>query len=310
METGTKTGVDVRLASAPAIHETLEEFAAYCGGRKMRDRSVDTYRRAVARFAGWLGDESTVAEITAESIGRYQRQRAKRAAATLGKELSAIRCYCRYLIRSHIRADDPTLDLEFPRRPKRLPRPLKKEQLRQLEDILARDPPILDMRARRIWIRNRRIVIILLYTGLRRSEVAGLTWDDVYLDEAQLIVRSDTAKGGNERIVPLHRRVVAELESTPPEKRRGAVAGHKDGTCLSHKTIGLIFERWLADQGLRISAHKLRHTAATQLLQSGADIREVQTTLGHADIRTTEGYTALIPERQRAAISRLPDRFG
>jgi integrase/recombinase XerD len=165
------------------------------------------------------------------------------------------------------------------------------------------------VRARRIWLRNKRIVIVLLYTGLRRTEVAGLTWDDVYLADAQLIVRGETAKGGYERIVPLHPRVVAELEQTSEAKRRGAIAGHPDGRCLSHKSIGLIFERWLSNLGLRISAHKLRHTAATQLLDHGASLIEVQQTLGHADIRTTEGYTALLPERQRAAIERLPDRF-
>jgi integrase/recombinase XerD len=103
---------------------------------------------------------------------------------------------------------------------------------------------------------------------------------------------------------------VDELATTPEAQRRGAVAGHPDGRCLSHKSIGLIFERWLNDLGLRISAHKLRHSCATELLISGADIREVQATLGHADIRTTEGYTALIPARQRAAINRLPSRFG
>lgn len=306
----TKTGIEVRLAESPAIVGTLEDFAAYLATKKVRDRTIDTYRRAVSRFAAWLGDESTIGEITAESIGRHQRERRSRSAATLGKELSAIRSYCRYLIRAKIRADDPTLDMEFPKRRKRLPRPLKKEQLRQLESILDAPPPVLDVRRRRIWFRNRRIVLVLLYTGLRRTEVAGLTWDDVYLADAQLIVKQETAKGGHERIIPLHPRVVEELERTPPEKRRGAVAGHPDGRCLSHKSIGLIFERWLNDLGLRISAHKLRHTAATELLISGADLREVQETLGHADIRTTQGYTALVPERQRAAIERLPHRFG
>jgi integrase/recombinase XerD len=310
VDIGTKTGIELRIESSPAIMGTLEGFAAHLAAKKSRDRTIDTYERGVRRFAQWLGEESAIGEITYESISAYQLTRRKLAASTIGKDLSAIRAFCRYLIRTHLRADDPTLEMEFPKRRKRLPRPLKKEQLRQLETILSMPPPVLDVRARRIWLRNKRIVIVLLYTGLRRTEIAGLTWDDVYLLEAQLIVRQETAKGGNERIVPLHPRVVEELELTPLHKRRGAIAGHPDGRCLSHKSIGLIFERWLADLGLRISAHKLRHTAATELLLSGADLREVQQTLGHADIRTTEGYTAVIPARQKAAINRLPVRFG
>jgi integrase/recombinase XerD len=305
-----RTGTAVRVAVAPPIGATLDDFAASLAAKKTRDRTIDTYVRAVRRFGAWLGAESTIADITAETIGRRQRERRHLASATISKELSAIRAYCRYLIRAKLRADDPTLDMEFPKRRRRLPRPLKKEQLAQLEAILGSSPPVLDVRARRVWLRNKRIVIVLLYTGLRRTEVAGLVWDDVYLADAQLIVRSETAKGGNERMVPLHPRVVAELETTPLRQRRGAIAGHPDGRCLSHKTIGLVFERWLSDLGLRISAHKLRHSCATELLNHGASLREVQETLGHADIRTTEGYTALIPERQKAAINRLPSRFG
>lgn len=304
------TGTDIRLAASPAIVGTLESFAAHLAGRKLRDRTVDTYVHGVTRFARWLGAESTIASITPESIGRYQLERRALAAATLGKDISAIRSYCRWCLRVHLRLDDPTIEIEFPKRRRRLPRPLKVEELRLLEEILARHAPVLDVRAKRIWERNRRIVLILLYTGLRRTEVAGLVWDDVYLADGRLIVRSETAKGGYERIVWLHQRVIADLETTPLPRRRGAIAGHLDGRCLSHKSIGTIFERWLNDQGLRISAHKLRHSCATLLLQHGASLREVQETLGHADIRTTAGYTAIIPDRQRAAINRLPDKFG
>jgi integrase/recombinase XerD len=305
-----RTDVAVQLATSPAILDTLESYASHLAGRKLRDRTVDTYAHGVRQFAAFLGDESTVASITNESIGRYQLSRRSLAAATLGKDISAIRSYTRWCLRARLRADDPTLELEFPKRRRRLPRPLKHEELNVLEQILARPSPVLDVRMKRIWERNRRLVIVLLYTGLRRTEVAGLVWDDVYLADAHLLVRTETAKGGHERIVPLHSRVIAELEATPLAARRGAIAGHLDGRCLSHKTIGTIFERWLNDQGLRISAHKLRHTAATELLKSGASLREVQETLGHADVRTTAGYTAIIPDRQRAAINRLPDRFG
>lgn len=309
--TTTTTTAPTRLAASPRIADTLDSYeSAMAGQRKLRPRAVGTYARVIARFGAWLGPESTIADLTPDAIGRWQMARAQLATATISKELSAIRSYCRWAMRAGLLHADPTAEMEYPKKRRRLPRPLKQEQLRQLEAILSRQPSALDVRARRVWLRNRRIVLLQLYTGVRRAEIAGLTWDDVYLSEAQIIVKTATAKGGHERIVPLHPRVVAELETTPEANRRGAVAGHPDGRCLSHKSIGHIFERWLADQGLRISSHKLRHSCATEMLRSGASLREVQETLGHADVRTTEGYAALIPERQRAAIERLPDRFG
>lgn len=107
-------------------------------------------------------------------------------------------------------------------------------------------------------------------------------------------MRSEIAKGGNERIVPLHSRLITELSRIPSNQRCGAVAGHPNGRCLSHKTIGTIFERWLKDAGLTISAHRLRHTFATQMLSAGADLRSIQKSLGHADLCVTEVYLAAL----------------
>lgn len=303
-------GLDSTLVTSPAILGTLDSYCAYLAGRKIRPRTRDTYRRELCAFAAWLGDEATVADVTTDRIGDYQASIEHLAASTIGKKLSAIRSWCRWCAKKRLRVDDPTIDLEWPRRGRRLPRALKAEELQLLEEILAAHPPVLDRKARRLWFRNRRIVLLLLYTGMRRAEVAGLGWLDVYVAEAQVIVREETAKGGAERIIPLHPRIVEELSRTPLRERRGAVAGRKNGRCLSHKTIGHVFERWLRDAGLSISAHRLRHTCATEMLKHGASLREIQKTLGHADIRTTEGYLDLLIEEQRAAINRLPDRFG
>lgn len=305
------TGVQHQtLVESPAILGTLDEFRVYLASRKMRERASATYCREVVAFAAWLGDDTLVLHLTEVVCERYQAHMSRLASATISKKLSALRAYARFCVRRGFLAADPTSNLEWPRRRKRLPRPLKAHELAQLEAILARSAPVLDRKARRLWFRNRRIVLLMLYAGLRRAEVAGLVWDAVYLAEGFLIVSEETAKGGTERSVPLHPRLHADLATTPESEQRGAVAGHPDGRCLSHKSIGHIFERWLADAGLRISAHRLRHTNATEQLRAGASLRDIQATLGHADIRTTEGYVALLPERQRAAIGRLPERFG
>jgi integrase/recombinase XerD len=305
----TQLSVGVWVASPP-IGDTLDSYARALGGRKMRPRSVVTYARSVRLFKTWLGADASVADITPASLGRYQASHAHLAAATMSKRLSAMRSYCRWCLDAGLRNDDPTLKISWPKKRKKLPRVLKTDELRQLEAILDRPPPVLDNRAGRIWRRNTRIVLLLLYAGLRRTEVSMATWEDVDLTEATLIVGEDAAKGGHERIVALHPRVVRELETTPPKARRGALAGHPDGRCISHKTIGHVFDRWLKDNGLTTSAHKLRHTCATSMLKSGANIHEIQRQLGHADIRTTEKYLHLDSADQHAAVRKLPDRLA
>lgn len=311
METQTKAGVGVgQFVTSPRIAGTMDAYLSHLAGRKVRTRARDVYRREVCAFGRALGDESTIADVTSQSITRYQDAQGHLAASTIRKKLSAIRSWCRWCVKVGLRLDDPTLDVEWPKRPKKIPRALKSDELRELEAILDRPLPILNIKKRRIAERNRRIVLLMLYCGLRRTEVAMLRWSDVDLDERVLFVRTEAAKGGIERSVAIHQRVVDDLAMTPRSLRRGAVAGHKDGRCLSHTSIGKVFERWLDDLGLRINAHRLRHTCATQMLASGASLREIQQVLGHADIRTTEGYLAVQGDETRRAIERLPDRFG
>lgn len=305
----TRTTTAPSLAVAPRIAETLDDYKAAMLARKMRPRGLDAYVRDLKHFLAWLGTDSTVLDVSEERIVAFQLSMRDKAASTIGQHLSAIRSYVRWCQRMGLRVDDPTVRIEWPRRPKRLPRSLKRDELAQLEEILDRPLPLLDRKRARVQARDRRIVLILLYAGLRRAEVAGLRWRDVDLDEGTLIVCSENAKGGSERLVPLHPRLIDELRQTPRSERRGAVAGHPDGRCLSHKTIGKIFEGWLREAGLEISAHRLRHTCATWMLKQGADIRSIQSFLGHEDIRTTQIYLDVIVERQRDAVERLPDRF-
>lgn len=307
MSTLSRTEEAVTLKTAPAIVETLESFAAALAAKKLSARSIDTYRRVLRTFASWLGDESTIAQITADSIGRYQVSRRDREAATIGKDLSAIRSYCRYLIKAHLRVDDPTLDIERPKRNDPIPRALTARELRQLDHILAKPLPILDTKARHVRERDIRIVLLMLYAGLRLSEVAHLMWRDVDLDAGVLTVRK--GKGRKDRALPIHERLAVNLALTPEEKQRGAVCGHRDGRPLSYKSIPHTFDRWLKEEGLEISAHQLRHTFATRLLWAGKDLRTIQRLLGHASLSTTERYLAVEMEQKRDAVDALPDHW-
>jgi integrase/recombinase XerD len=303
----TETGQQTRLATSPAILGTLESFAATLGGQKNRPRTIVTYRKAVRAFALWLGGDAAIADVTAESIGRYQIARGGRAAATIAKDLSAIRSYCRWCIDAQLRLDDPTLRIVWPRRSEPIPRTLKARELRMLDRILAAPLPILDKKARHVRQRERRAVLLMLYAGLRLSEVPKLDWRDVDMDSGTITVRD--GKGGKDRALPIHERLASDLAQTPEEAQRGAVCGHLNGRPISYKTVPHIFDRWLKGEGLDISAHQLRHTFATQMLWNGADLRTIQRLLGHASLATTERYLAVEMQQKRSAVDLLPDRW-
>lgn len=303
-----RTEIKVQLATSPAIVGTLASFSAALAGRKVRPRTIATYTKVVVRFATWLGDESTIAAIDAESIGRYQIARGHLAAATIAKDLSAIRAYCRWCIRAKLRPDDPTLELEWPKHTEPIPRALKLRELRLLDQILDMPLPLLNTKARFVIARNKRAILLMWYAGLRSSEVPALDWRDVDLDAGELTVRD--GKGGKDRSVAIHRRLAANLAETPVEKQRGAVCGHRNGKPMSYKSMPHIFSgRYLGSFGLEISAHMLRHTFAVQLLKAGADIRQIQVQMGHASLETTQRYLALDFDDKRRAIDKLPDRF-
>ena len=184
---------------------------------------------------------------------------------------------------------------------------MKLRELRLLDQILDTPLPVLDVKARHVRARHNRAILLMWYAGLRISEVPALDWRDVDLDEGMLIVRD--AKGGKDRSIAIHDRVLRNLAATPEDRQRGAVCGRLDGRPISYKSMPHIFGRYLKGYGLAISAHQLRHTFAVQLLRAGADLRTIQTLLGHASLETTQRYLALDFDDKRRAIDKLPDRF-
>jgi site-specific recombinase XerD len=292
------------------LGETVDGYRTWLAVRKFRPRAISTYLRDLGRYFDYLGDGAAVADVTQETIEAYQASRSHLSGATLGKDLSVIRSYARWAVRKRLLAVDPTLDIDWPSRDEVPPRALSSDELVLLEQALAAPLSALSERKRANRARDRRAVLIMLYAGLRISEMAALLWKDVDLDRKTIMVRN--AKGGKFRLIPIHERVEAALREVPPEERRGAVYGRKkDGKACSYKSLPHIFgPRWLQSEGLEISAHQLRHTFATQLLWAGANLMEIQRLLGHASLSTTEKYLALEIEQKRQAIMRLPSRFN
>lgn len=289
------------------IVATIDEYLATLRGRGYRPRGIARYRDQLLAFVRFLDSSSGLASWTEENILRYRDALAARCAGgTVGNALTAIRSFCRWAVRRKIMNEDPTLDIEWPRRTKAAPRALSRDELRQLWDLLQTPARLRTSFSRMIWQRNRVAVCLMLYAGLRVAEAAALRWRDIDLETGVLIVRC--GKGGKDRCVPIHPRLSSELAAMPRRSSAYAVLCRPGGSGepIGPKSLAHIFERWLRRLGLRISAHRLRHSFATEMLRSGADLRCIQELLGHERLETTQRYLMVDAERMRAAVNVLP----
>ena len=286
----------------------VEEFLSWLVAE--RGRSVNTiaaYRRDLTAYVSWLGDRSLVDadSATIESYVAVLRA-AGRAPSSVARATVAIRSLHRFLAEEGLADRDPGAAVETPRVPRGLPKALSEDDVASLIGAVTGHDPI----ARR----DRAILEVLYGTGLRISELVGLSMGDVDVEGGSLRV---FGKGAKERLVPLvgmARVAVADWLATSgrgalePEQwtRRGdaeAVFLNARGGRLSRQGAWLVVRRHGDAVGLgeRLTPHVLRHSCATHLLDHGADIRVVQELLGHASISTTQVYTLVSTERLRAA---------
>jgi integrase/recombinase XerD len=191
---------------------------------------------------------------------------------------------------------DPTVLLESPRRPQGLPKALSVSEVAKLLE-----GPDLETA---LGVRDKALLEFLYATGSRVSEAVMLDQIDVDMDEATALV---TGKGSKQRFVPLGSFAVAALRSYHPIRRDligkrqdpGAVFVSVRGRRLTRQAVWQIIKKTAAASGLDIedvSPHVLRHSAATHMVEGGADLRTIQELLGHANISTTQVYTRVSPQ--------------
>jgi integrase/recombinase XerD len=244
-----------------------------------------------ARFSAESFGVQAVEGVTRELVLCFQAEEAKRGvgARTQARRLSALRGMFRFAQSEGLIEDDPLADLRQPRQPRRLPQTLSEREMERLLVVADATPTPL---------RDRALLEVLYGAGLRVSEATGLTLDLVHLRERALRVRG---KGDKERLVPLGRpgckALAAYLEA---ERPRLAAAGRKRevflsprGARLTRQAVFALVRRLAARAGIEapLSPHGLRHAFATHMVERGADLRVVQSLLGHANIGTTEVYT-------------------
>ncbi len=289
----------------------LEAQAAELGAA---ENTLAAYRRDLDDYLGWLtdqggaGDTADQPQIEAYMVHCDAQGLAK---STRARRLSAIKQYYRFAFEEKLREDNPAIRIRGPGRDQRLPKTLSEAEVDALLDAAR-----LSARSNQDRCRNTCLMELLYATGMRVSELVSLPVAAARGDPRVLLIKG---KGGKERMVPL---------SPPAREALGVWLGLRDaaeemakakgksvspflfpsrgktGHLTRHRFYMLIKE--LAVFGGispdKVTPHRLRHAFATHLLANGADLRAIQTLLGHADVATTEIYTHVLEERLRELV--------
>jgi integrase/recombinase XerD len=219
---------------------------------------------------------------------------------SVGRKLSALRHLYRYLLLDKLIEHDPTLNIDSPKQWKVLPKSLARDEV---ETMLSNLCPISDRKHDdAIAIRNRAMLEVFYAGALRVSEIIGIKLEDLKLDVGYVLVRG---KGDKERIVPLGKSAQQALAEYMKEARNVLMGRNSSPLLflgrvarkLTRQRVWQIVRAASFSAGRHASPHMLRHSCATHMVENGADLRTVQTILGHADISTTQIYTHVALDR-------------
>jgi integrase/recombinase XerC len=290
------------LSYDDAVREFLSYIRDYRSFSGLTVRAYGTDMRMLRAFLEKrLGRVPPPSEITREMIVQFGVSLRKPAPLTLRRKYACISSFFGFLQDMGYAQANPARRLPLPRVSEYVPVFLSEEMAQQL--IAAADTP---------W--TKAAVVLLLSTGIRRSEAVGITLDDLNLEERQLLIRG---KGDKERVVPLTDQVVEAIQAYLPHRTKtesrhlfvSAWKGHPiHGRCINRMLKIVIQKAGLAGQG--ITPHKLRHTFATHLIRNGVDIRTVQELLGHSEIETTARYLHSDTRTKQAAVGKLNGLLG
>jgi integrase/recombinase XerD len=279
------------------LHEYLAHLAVE---RNLSPRTVESYKRDLDQFIGWLEEQSIeLAHVERATLRTYLGSRRDQglSARSSARALSALRGFFRFLVSTQVQTIDPTANLRSPSLWQTVPHTLTSEEI---EALLA-TPDTSTV----LGLRDRAMIETLYATGLRVSELVGLTLERVRLDPGYVRV---VGKGRKERLVPLGESAISwidgYLERARPELNKNRISelflNHRGGKLTRQGFWKILRGHALqADITSPLSPHIVRHSFATHLVENGADLRSVQMMLGHASLTTTEIYTHVARERLR-----------
>ncbi len=293
------------------LDEALERFHEYIAiDRNLSANTVAAYMNDLAGLIERLASENinNIAEVKPSHLISWLKWQddAGLSARSRARSLSACRQFFKFLRRSEWIKQNPTATIESPLFPKTLPDVLRPTEV---DEILA----VIPSNAKKPrFDRDRAMIELMFSCGLRVSELVGLRLDDLHLGEGFILVRG---KGDKERLVPVGAKAIETLNyylAGPrqnllknPANKSQVLFVHPSGKPITRMGFWKLLERYARGAGLleNVHPHLLRHSFATALLAGGADLRSVQTMLGHASITTTEIYTHVANEKLRQVVN-------
>jgi site-specific recombinase XerD len=297
------------------MQNALSEFIIYCRvERRLAERTCIAYERDARACLEYLQAQNIVCleEIRTPDLRRFLAEMAthRPAASSQSRTVASVRCFFRFCVENELLDRDPAMVLRTPKQTEALPDVLDRHELRRLLEAPAREGLWKRVHPGKLE-RDRLLLALFAYGGLRRSELLGLDVDDIDLERRLMRIRK--AKGGRDRVVPIHPGLMAlfaDYSAARPETSDPALFVGVLGRRLSPTIMSVTFRRYVTAAGVNqrkaITPHTLRHVFATELLSAGANLRQIQELLGHKHLDSTQRYTRVNAHQLRGAIKRLP----
>ncbi len=269
--------------------------------RGLRPASCEAYSLDLEQFAEHLERRNALLMTAVQSdVSAFmERMRGNGVESrSIARKLSGLHGFYRWLLMDKRIGHDPTVNIETPASWKVLPKSLAESEVAEMLERTGAAARAEDADA--LALRDHAILELLYAGGLRVGEICALREEDLHLDQARAQVRG---KGDKERIVPLGEKAVAAIEVYLQRGRPGLAKARVQRALFLSKNGNALTRQWVWEMvraasapGAKASPHKLRHSCATHMVEHGADLRSVQTLLGHADIATTQVYTHVAME--------------
>ena len=296
------------------MQQELGEFMSFCRvERRLAPLTCSAYERDVRACLTFLRARGIVglSEVKPPDLRAFLADEATRrpAVSSQARTIAALKCFFRFLVENERLERDPAAVLRTPKKNEALPDVLDKRELSRLLHAVDRNDTWQRLHPGKRE-RDRLLLALFAYAGLRRSELLGLDIEDV--DLAQRLVRVRKAKGGRARVVPLHPALVplvVDSLATRGMPVAGPLFVGVQGRRLSPTMLSVTFRHYASVAGVdvrkRVTPHTLRHVFASELLRAGANLRQIQELLGHKHLDSTQRYTRVTAHELRGAIKRL-----